>query len=55
MECGFAIMCDEYNGWKCMETDGACMLMMQVTKHVMKNLARGPLVFDSEGDEWEQC
>ena len=35
--CKWAERTDEYHGWKCPVTDGACMFFVQIAKRVQRN------------------
>ena len=54
MACGFSERTDEYHGWKCSSTDGACMYFIPDEKACYKEYGEGPLAFrDAESSEQE--
>lgn len=55
MGCRFATRTDEYHGWKCAETDGACMFFFPDEKKCFEEYGEGPLAFEEQEDEAEPC
>lgn len=48
--CSCAERCDEYNGWRCTITDGACMYMFPNSKACARDWGEGPDAVDEEED-----
>jgi hypothetical protein len=40
--CTCAELCDEYHGWRCSITDGACMYLIPNSKQCAKDYDEGP-------------
>lgn len=51
MACRYASSTDEYHGWECFETDGACMFFIPDEKRCFEEYGEGPLAFDDEEAE----
>lgn len=51
MACRFASVTEEYHGWKCAESVGACMYFVPDEKKCYEDYGEGPLAFDSEEQE----
>lgn len=51
MSCRFAEVADEYHGWECSETGGACMFLYPDEKRCYEAYGEGPLAFENEDDE----
>lgn len=49
--CSCAIRTDEYNGWECEVTGGACVYMFPCSKACARDYCEGP---DAEGFEEEE-
>lgn len=47
MSCRFAVETDEYHGWRCVETDGACMFLNPNEKQCYEKFEEGPLAFEN--------
>lgn len=54
MSCSFAKRTDEYYGWKCSETDGACMFFIPDEKACYEEYGEGPLAFEGEEREGQE-
>lgn len=54
MGCRSAISTDEYHGWKCTITDGACMFMYPNSKKCAEQYGEGPDAYNEESDEMEE-
>ena len=48
MACRFASSTDEYHGWECSETEGACMFFVPNEKRCFEEYGEGPLAFEDE-------
>ncbi len=46
MACRFATETDEYHGWECGETEGACCFLIPDEKACYEMHGEGPLAFD---------
>lgn len=46
MACRFANSTDEYHGWECSETEGACMFLVPDEKKCFERYGDGPLAFE---------
>lgn len=51
MACRFAERCDEYHGYRCSETDGACVFLVPNEKVCYDIYGEGPLAFEKEKEE----
>jgi hypothetical protein len=51
MSCKYAIRTDEYHGWECSVTEGACMFLRPDSKECAKKYGEGPEVFCDEKEE----
>ena len=51
MSCRFAKRTDEFHGWKCSETEGACMFFLPDEKRCYQEYGEGPLAFEEENEE----
>ena len=51
MPCRFARATDEYHGWECCETEGACMFLCPDEKRCYETYDEGPIAFENEDDE----
>lgn len=50
MGCKYAIRTDEYHGWKCSVTDGACMFLIPNSKQCAEIFSEGPDADNEEGE-----
>lgn len=48
--CSCAIETDEYHGWECTVTGGACMYIFPSSKACAKEWGEGPDAYDEDGD-----
>lgn len=48
MSCRFAKRTDEYHGWECTETEGACMFLIPDENKCYDMYGEGPLAFEKE-------
>lgn len=48
MACRFAGNTDEYHGWECSESGGACMFFIPDEKKCFEEYGEGPLAFEDE-------
>ena len=46
MSCRFASRTDEYHGWKCSESDGACVFFVPNEQRCYDEYGEGPLAFE---------
>lgn len=54
MSCKCAKMTDEYHGWKCTITDGACMYFIPNSKACARDYGEGPDADEElESDDYE--
>ena len=53
MSCRFASRTDEYHGWKCSETDGACAFFLPDENRCYAEYGEGPLAFEEESNSEE--
>ena len=51
MSCRFASRTDEYHGWKCSESDGACMYFVPDEQRCYDEYGEGPLAFEENPEE----
>lgn len=52
MSCKCSRVTDEYHGWKCTVTDGACMFLVPDSKRCAEEYGEGPDVeLDDSGEE----
>lgn len=51
MSCRCAERTDEYHGWKCSVTDGACMFLVPSEKACYEEYGEGPLAHEGVDQE----
>lgn len=51
MACRFASRTDEYHGWKCSESDGACVFFVPNEQRCYDEYGEGPLAFKEDKKE----
>ena len=51
MSCRYASVTDEYHGWECSVTEGACAFLIPSEKACYEEYEEGPLAFEEETDE----
>lgn len=52
MGCKAAIPTDEYHGWECEITEGACMFLHPDSKRCAKEYGEGPDAVEQEEQQW---
>lgn len=50
MACRFAKETDQFSGWECRETEGACMFSVPDEKRCYDIFQEGPLAFEDNED-----
>lgn len=53
MSCKCAIATDEYHGWECSVTGGACEFLVPSEKACYERYGEGPLAFEEDKGEQE--
>ncbi len=51
MACRFAKETDEYHGWECEETEGACCFFVPDEKRCYEEYGEGPLAFEEKEED----
>ena len=51
MSCRFASRTDEYHGWKCSESDGACVFFVPNEQRCYDEYGEGPLAFEENPED----
>ena len=51
MACRFASSTDEYHGWECSETEGACMFFVPDEQRCFNEYGEGPLAFEEQDND----
>lgn len=51
MSCRYASVTDEYHGWECSVTEGACVFLIPSEKACYEEYGEGPLAFEEKNHE----